>query len=219
VASTPVAPQTKAVAWWKRWLVFGAGAGAGFAFALAAIVGIVLWYESRPKPPKPWNTAAISASFSHISTQSEITGQHTSADNPYADLGAVAVPPNVTLPKGFKLDDSLVFFYTLENGTDFDYRLPNAAGIAITARLKRERSLSRFLNAVTVDYPVFIPAHQRVLLAVHLPDYVYPERLPPPGAERRAKLAAYVAKEMPNLDGFVLFDEANRYQINFPKGW
>jgi hypothetical protein len=35
----------------------------------------------------------------------------------------------------------------------------------------------------------------------------------------RKALAGYVSKEMGNVDGFVVFDETNRYQINFPKGW
>jgi hypothetical protein len=187
MASTPDVPQAKAVAWWKRWLVFGAGAGAAFAVTLAVIVGGFLWRESRPKPPKPWDTKAITASFGSIDTEGE--------------------------------KNILVFYYTLENSADSDYRSPDGAGVSIAGRLKREQSLSIARGAISLDYPVFVPAHQRVLFALHLSGYPCTEPLPPPGAERRADLSAYVAKEMPNLDGFVLFDEANRYQINFPKGW
>ena len=181
------ASKPKRMASWKRLLVFGAGAGTGFAVTLAVIVGALLWRESRPKPPKPWDTKAITASFGSIGTEGE--------------------------------KNTLVFHYKLENSTDFDYRSFDGAGVLMAARLEREQSLKLSGGAISVDYPVFVPAHQRVLLALHLPDYSYTEPLPPPGAERRAKLAAYVAKEVPNLDGFVLFDEANRYQINFPKGW
>jgi hypothetical protein len=35
----------------------------------------------------------------------------------------------------------------------------------------------------------------------------------------RDELRKYVSGELPNLDGFVLFDERNRYQIDFPGGW
>lgn len=33
------------------------------------------------------------------------------------------------------------------------------------------------------------------------------------------RLDAFVNEEMPNLEGFVLFDKKNRVQIDFPKGW
>jgi len=33
------------------------------------------------------------------------------------------------------------------------------------------------------------------------------------------RLSTFVNKELPNLEGFVLFDRKNRVQINLPKGW
>ena len=37
---------------------------------------------------------------------------------------------------------------------------------------------------------------------------------------QRWKLVAdFMKKEFANLDGFVLFDTTNRYQINLPNGW
>jgi hypothetical protein len=45
---------------WKRLLIIGASAGAGFALMLTLIGGAVLWYSSRPKPAKPWNTSVQS---------------------------------------------------------------------------------------------------------------------------------------------------------------
>src|SRR6267378_3723896 len=44
---------------WKRPLLIGVGWGLGTAVGLALVVGGFLWYQSRPKPPKPWNTAAL----------------------------------------------------------------------------------------------------------------------------------------------------------------
>ena len=32
-------------------------------------------------------------------------------------------------------------------------------------------------------------------------------------------IADYMKKEFANLDGFVVFDSTNRYQINLPNGW
>jgi hypothetical protein len=33
------------------------------------------------------------------------------------------------------------------------------------------------------------------------------------------KVAAFLAKDATNLDGFVLFDTGNKYEIDFPSGW
>jgi hypothetical protein len=37
--------------------------------------------------------------------------------------------------------------------------------------------------------------------------------------EFREAVKKYVKSEMPNLDGFSLFDESSRYEIDFPPGW
>ena len=34
-----------------------------------------------------------------------------------------------------------------------------------------------------------------------------------------AEVASHVAKTMSNLNGFVVFDETNRYEIDLPNGW
>jgi len=54
-----------------------------------------------------------------------------------------------------------------------------------------------------LDYPLFVPSKQRVLIRVIDDSGGSPDKLIPD-------------KE---LDGFALFDEHNRYQLNFPKGW
>jgi hypothetical protein len=51
---------------WKRILLRAAGFGAGFALSLALILGVALWYESRPKPPKPWDAKTIRAEYDHV---------------------------------------------------------------------------------------------------------------------------------------------------------
>jgi len=193
MGSTPEVSQAKPVAWWKRLLVFGVGAGAGFALALVAVVGMVLWYESRPTPPKPWNTKAIVASFDRLDTE----GQKS----------------------------TIVLYYVLENTTNVDYRVDAKDNLRLMARLARQRSLSASDNVFErFDSPIFIPAKQRLRYAVHI-DYAYPSGGTRRGAsaeelqEYRKGLSEWVNREMSNLDGFVLFDEGNRYQTNFPKGW
>jgi hypothetical protein len=66
---------------WKRLAVISLSAGAGFALMLSLIVGGIVWYTSRPKPLKPWDTNAIIAkeapSFSVSDDGSKIEFQYT----------------------------------------------------------------------------------------------------------------------------------------------
>jgi len=55
---------------WKKFLLIGAGFGAGFAVLAGILVGGVIWYDSRPQKPKPWNATAILATFEYPDTES-----------------------------------------------------------------------------------------------------------------------------------------------------
>jgi hypothetical protein len=171
---------------WKTILLRSAGFGAGFALMLSAIVGGWASYSNRPKPPKPWDSRAITAEYDYVT--------------PYGDK------------------NYLTFYYALQNNTDNDYRIDGKAGIEITGKLKRENAFD-----VTVVYPIFVPAKSRVSCSLQLP-YQYPGTLVPAkthdeGERNRHEVAKYVVTELPNLDGFVLFDTATRYKIDFPSGW
>jgi hypothetical protein len=178
---------------WKRIVIISVSAGAGFALMLALIAGAALWYSSRP--PRPWNASAIKATYDHIDTEGD--------------------------------KRMIVFYYILENVTATDYKVENGSNTVVAARLKRQNSLSvvRDEGWGKIDYPLFVPAKQRVLVAIHLAYPFYGKEEPNTDAsfedrrDYRIAVAGYVSKKMTNLDGFVLFDKANRYQINFPKGW
>jgi len=51
----------------KKIFLRSIGFGAGFALILCAVVGVFLYYGSRPKPPKPWNQDAIKTNSSGLS--------------------------------------------------------------------------------------------------------------------------------------------------------
>ncbi len=167
------------------------GISAGVSLALVVAIGAVAWYVSRPPAPKPWNTAAIVASYDGPSTEGE--------------------------------ENTIVFSYVLENRSPQDYKLTDAAKPTLMARLEKQKSLSRADDHLRIDLPIFIPAGHRHRLQIHL-NYRFKESLPTkPTAEDRAafkkKLVTYLNEEAGNLSGFVLFDEDNRYEISFPKGW
>jgi hypothetical protein len=176
----------------KKVIAYGIAGGVGFAVALAIISVIVFWYQSNPKPPKPWNKEAITASYDSVAVEGE--------------------------------KNHIVFYYTLQNNTDFDYKPMDLSNIVAMAKLKKQKSLSGQKNdeVLRPDYPILIPAKQRIRFAFHL-GYPYNKSLKKDATQEEQEkyikdIEAYVNEEFSNLDGFVLFDEMNRYQIEFPKG-
>jgi hypothetical protein len=184
--------QTKT---WQRIVLTGFSFGVGIALTASLIFAGFLWYESRPKSPepsRPWNTKAITAEFDVLDTEGD--------------------------------KNNIIFNYTLQNNTEFDYQMPEGS-VRLMAQLQRENSLSSADEGFTnLDKNVFIPAKQRFRYTVHM-GYPYDKETLPSNASReqktawRQRLASYLNQEMGNLNGFVLFDESNRYQINLPKGW
>lgn len=200
---------------WKRLALTSASFGAGFAVAMSLIVGSFVWYKSRP--PKPWNSTAIKAQL--------------------VDVEMDARDPDNAVR-------NLVFTYVLENTTSFDYRLPEKPSVILMAKLRAEGSLLFDKDAKLDNHPLFIPAKWRVQYAIrvhcrckpievqgsgvlyvsydwddadvkaHIRELVREGTLP-----RKDQIAALVSRNFPNLDGFVLFDQINRYEIEFPRGW
>jgi len=175
----------------KKWLCIGAGFGAGAVLMVALLLGGITWYSSRPKP---WNKTAIKATYDAVNLEDD--------------------------------DRHLEFYYVLENATESDYTLQESSTAPITGRLKKEKSLTPPMGMeIQITYPVFIPAKQRARYRISLPSYKYPGgwlKDNPTEEERdgyEKEISAYVGQKLGNLDGFVLFDETNRYEIDFPKGW
>ncbi len=175
---------------WKRALLVSFAFGAGFAVTAAVIIGATIWYTSQPAP---WNTRAITATYDTVYTEGE--------------------------------KNSLVFSYTLTNNTGKDWRIEDHDKVIIFATLKDEGRLSgqETSDLLSVDKPLFVPPGHKVRFPVHLKGAT-PHKLKdnPPTNERkeyRARVASYVSKDLSNLDGFVIFDEKNRYQISLPAGW
>lgn len=109
-------------------------------------------------------------------------------------------------------DNTIVFFYILENMTDFDYSVDKDQRSTMTTRLGRQNGLTPFLSSKGIDYPIFLPARKRMRFQVHLEGYTYSakEKEDATADERkqyRANLEKYVADKLENLDGFDLLDE------------
>ena len=164
------------------------------AVGLVLLVGGFLWYQSRPKPRKP--------------------------PKPW---NTAAIKADFDRVDSEGKQNSLVFYYTLENTADFDYRVEDGHGILMSAKLLQQKNLSPFGEEEKVDYPIFVPAKKRVQFLVHI-GYSCPDRAKENAnleerKRHRKAVENYVMDEMGNLDGFGLLDETNRYEIIFPAGW
>ena len=124
----------------------------------------------------------------------------------------------------------VVFYYILENKTDFDYPIEDKNNFFIYANLERPTSLSGGKSGgkpdelLSFNYPVNIPSKHRLFFKITL-NYPTEIKSPPFGASKenkekhRKELEDYVTKEFNNLNGFTLFDYNKRYKIEFKPGW
>jgi hypothetical protein len=48
---------------WRKWFWRSVGFGAGAAVTIAILIGLFLWWRSRPTPPKPWNNSQLTSKF------------------------------------------------------------------------------------------------------------------------------------------------------------
>ena len=183
-------------------------AGISLGLTLLAASLAIRWYESRPRE---WVSTSVSASFESVNTES----------------------PQKTL----------VFTYVLKNNTDQDYTLDQGSGIKVMARRVNPASLSAGDDGFPkVSMPVFVPAHQQTRITVYLGQaYSFDQRPKKPSAGKKpkeiagiftsealrrsmypknsAELIQFIQEELPNLDGFAIFDEGRKYQIVLPRGW
>ena len=177
----------------KRLVIISASAGVGLALAMAIIAGAALWYSSRPERPKPWNSKTIVATFDYPGVEGEVGAK------------------------------TIVLYYTLENTTDLDYRMPHQDQLEINSRLRRENSLSGGKGLTVDSQDTFIPARQRKRFAIHVAypmnDPLGPDKTKEDRRKQWQIIANFMKAELPNLNGFVIFDPVARYEIVFPNGW
>lgn len=174
----------------KRVFLISVSFGAGFAIIFFIVMGSIFLYQAQPKP---WNTNAITASYKSVDTEGK--------------------------------DNLLIFYYTLTNNTKYDYNIEHIKDILLASKLEKNKEISveNTDDMITIDPPIFIPAYHRLYFMIHI-RYPVPKKTSTVDSKEerekyRKEIEAYINKEFPNLDGFVLFDKKNHYKIEFPKGW
>jgi hypothetical protein len=113
--------------------------------------------------------------------------------------------------------DAVLFLaYELQNNTNKDYRLSDGPGYVVMSRVKPDGSLSS-QEPVQLSYATFLPAHQRARIALEIQR---PFRWPADNDPLLSKeLTDFVTQKLSDVDGFVLFDQADRCEIDLPSGW
>jgi hypothetical protein len=105
---------------------------------------------------------------------------------------------------------AVIFFYDLENRTDTDYRLSSGPDVVIMSRLQSSGILSSD-QPISLDAAAFVPAKNRTRIALEITHaFEWPAQRDA-GAEKQ--LRQFVVDQVSGLEGFVLFDQATRYQI------
>jgi hypothetical protein len=105
------------------------------------------------------------------------------------------------------------FLYDLDNHTDSDFQLASGASTVIMKRLKADASLSSDTRARLAS-AAFVPTNNRTRMAIEVTDtFTWPAK---PGAAADQAFRGFVARETAGVEGFVIFDQASRYQIELP---
>lgn len=113
-------------------------------------------------------------------------------------------------------NSAVAFLYDVSNNSDNDYQLKKGPGVFIMGRLKSSGSLSSETQ-VSLSSSAFVPARKTTRIALEIAHpFAWPSQMDPAAETRFRQL---VASDMEDLNGFVLFDQANRYQIDMPGTW
>ena len=122
--------------------------------------------------------------------------------------------------------NTIVFYYTVENNNNYDYSINDIKDILLYANLDRQQSLSggdidEFLN---IEYPIHVPSKHRFRFKINLnyPTDIKSLKSGSTTEEREIfnkEMNAYISNKLKNLNGFSMFDLINRYKIEFPAGW
>lgn len=122
--------------------------------------------------------------------------------------------------------NTIVFYYTIENKTNYDYSINDIDKILLYANLNRQQSLSGgdIDEILNIEYPIHVPSKHRVRFKINL-NYSTDMKGLKSGSTNEERemfnkeMSAYLSNKFKNLNGFSMFDLKNRYKIEFPAGW
>jgi hypothetical protein len=111
---------------------------------------------------------------------------------------------------------TLSLSYELQNNTDSDHSIEDAPGFVVMSRLKADGSLSS-QEEVRLGHSTFLPARQRAQVTLELRrQFDWPAAGDPGLLD---KLKSFVNDGLASAEEFVLFDQSDHFQVDFPRGW
>jgi hypothetical protein len=138
------------------------------------------------------------------------SGHFSSPANPWNSRAIQSTLTGVRVRELDSTHAAVVFFYDLDNRTDSDYRLSSGPNVVIMSRLQPSGSLSGD-EPINLDSAAFVPAKNRTRIALEISRaFDWPAQRD--GAAER-QVRQFVADQVAGVEGFVLFDQAARYQI------
>jgi len=108
-------------------------------------------------------------------------------------------------------------YITSQPKIPYDYCLPNDNEAAFI-QIPGTKGLTKD-HDITWDKGTCVPTGQKVAVFFRL-NYNYSEySFPKSDINNLEKFSKFMSRRLSEIDGFVILDNQNRYQINFPKGW
>lgn len=139
--------------------------------------------------------------------------QHASGQTPWNSRAIASTFKGIQVREVDATHASVVFLYDLENRAASDFQLKPGPSVVIMKRLKADGSLSSNTSARLVS-GAFVPTNNRTRIELEVTD---PFNWP---AQRNAAadkaFRDFVARETSGLQGFVIFDQNSRYEIDLP---
>jgi hypothetical protein len=135
---------------------------------------------------------------------------------PWNSLAIRSAPAGIRVQEIDPTHAAVIFLYDLDNKTDSDYQLNKGPNVVIMGRLKSSGTLSAD-EQIALDSAAFVPARNRTRIALEISHlFSWPAQRGPAAEHDFNQL---VAGDVSGVTGFVLFDQTNRYEIDFPAAW
>ncbi|HEY2811279.1 MAG TPA: hypothetical protein VGJ00_07835 [Rhabdochlamydiaceae bacterium] len=174
---------------WKRLFIKAAGFGAGFGLMFVLCALSINWYESRPKPPKPWDGSAITAEYRNLNAEEDQKIQllYTLSNNTNYDF---RIEESDKAEIGMKLDSPDTY-------AEFNQYTKIDLPIFIPAH-KKTIAILHFQQSYPIKFKANGTEDERTKYRRDIEEFL---------------------KKKEVLTGFVLLHEPTRYRIDFPPGW
>ncbi|MGH9563602.1 MAG: hypothetical protein ACRD3S_19285 [Terracidiphilus sp.] len=105
------------------------------------------------------------------------------------------------------------FVYDLENRTNSDYQLTPGPRAVVMRRLSADRSLTSDTNAHLLS-AAFVPVNNRTRITIEMTEaFNWPAKQ---DSAANQSFRDLVTHEASDLEGFVIFDQLSRYEIELP---